>query len=185
MKEKYDKKVDLGLDGTDSFVRFVEEDLDFYAKQTLRISEAGRTFTETVSFYGLERSEGLLLRYLSDTYRALRQTVPEQVKTDELDDIVDWLGETVRQTDSSLIDEWEALTDPQSVAKAAAAMAAGEVLPPPRPITANERTFRVMVRNAMFQKVQLAARDHFARIHFSVGAHCCPPRTVRRSIRLS
>ena len=57
-----------------------------------------------------------MLRYLSDTYRALRQTVPERVKTDELDDIIEWLGETVRQIDSSLLDEWEALTDPESVA---------------------------------------------------------------------
>ena len=93
-------------------------------------------FTEFVAHYGLARSEGLVLRYLSNAYRALRQTVPEQVKTDELDDIIEWLGETVRQTDSSLLDEWEALTDPESVARAAAAIAAGEAPPPPRPITA-------------------------------------------------
>ena len=123
--------------------------------------EQGRTFTEFVAHYGLARSEGLVLRYLSDAYRALRQTVPEQVKTDELDEIVEWLGETVRQTDSSLLDEWEALTDPESVDRAAAAAAAGEPPPPPRPITGNERAFTVMVRNAMFQKVQLAARDRF------------------------
>ena len=79
--------------------------------------EWGRTFTEFVAFYGVARSEGLVLRYLSDTYRALRQTVPERFKTEELDDIVEWLGETVRQTDSSLLDEWEALTDPESVAR--------------------------------------------------------------------
>jgi len=94
----------------------------------------------------------------------LRQTVPERVKTDELDDLVEWLGETVRQIDSSLLDEWEALSDPQSVAAAAAAAAAGEALALPRPITANERAFRVMIRNSMFQKVQLAARDRFAEL---------------------
>ncbi len=121
----------------------------------------GRTFTEFIAHYGLARSEGLVLRYLSNAYRALRQTVPEQLKSDELDDIIEWLGETVRQTDSSLLDEWEALTDPESVARAADAIAAGEALPPPRPITANVRTFTVMVRNAMFQKVQLAARDRY------------------------
>jgi hypothetical protein len=124
--------------------------------------ESGRTFGEFVAGYGVARSEGLLLRYLSDTYRALRQTVPEAVRTDELDDIIEWLGETVRQIDSSLLDEWEALTDPDSVARAAAAVAAGEPVAPPRPITANERAFFVMVRNAMFQRVQLAARDRFA-----------------------
>ena len=126
--------------------------------------ETGRTFTEFVSFYGVARSEGLVLRYLSDAYRALRQTVPERVKTDELDDIIEWLGETVRQIDSSLLDEWAALTDPESVARAAAAAAAGDPPAPPRPITANERAFRVMVRNAMFLRVQLAARDRFTEL---------------------
>jgi superfamily II RNA helicase len=123
--------------------------------------EWGRTFTEFVAHYGLARSEGLVLRYLSDAYRALRQTVPDAVRTDELDELVAWLGETVRQIDSSLLDEWEALTDPEAVARAAAAHAAGEVAPPARPLTANERTFSVMVRNALFQKVQLAARDRY------------------------
>jgi hypothetical protein len=103
-----------------------------------------------------------VLRYLSDAYKALRQTVPERIRTDELDDIIEWLGETVRQIDSSLLDEWEALTDPDAFARASASQLSGEPPPPPRPITANERAFRVMVRNAMFQKVQLAARDHFA-----------------------
>jgi len=135
-------------------------DSDLSPKSIVRdMYEQGRTFTEFVAFYGLARSEGLVLRYLSNAYRALRQTVPEEVKTDELDAIIEWLGETVRQTDSSLLDEWEALTDPESIARVAAAKAAGEASPPPRPITANARAFVVMVRNAMFQKVQLASRD--------------------------
>jgi hypothetical protein len=120
--------------------------------------ESGRTFGEFVAFYGVARSEGLLLRYLSDAFRALRQTVPEALRTWELDDIIEWLGETVRQVDSSLLDEWEALTDPEAVERAVAAAAPAA----PRPITANERAFGVMVRNAMFQRVQLAARDRFA-----------------------
>jgi superfamily II RNA helicase len=123
--------------------------------------EEGRSFTEFVSHYKLARSEGLVLRYLSDAYRALRQTVPEQRKTEELDAIVEWLGETVRQTDSSLLDEWEALSDPDAFARTAAAVAAGAPPPPPRPITGNERAFTVMVRNALFQKVLLASRDRF------------------------
>ncbi len=134
---------------------WVRED-DLSPKSVVRdMYENGRTFTELIAFYGLARSEGVVLRYLSGAYRALRQTVPAEVGTDELDDIVDWLGETVRQTDSSLLDEWEALTDPSLVE----AIAAGEPVPPPRPITGNVRAFGVMVRNAMFQKVLLAARD--------------------------
>jgi hypothetical protein len=135
---------------------------DLSPKSVVRdMYEWGRGFTDFVAYYQVARSEGLVLRYLSDVYRALRQTVPDRVKTDELDDIIEWLGELVRQVDSSLLDEWEALTDPESVARAAEAAAAGEPIAPTRPITANDRAFRVMVRNAMFQKVQLAARDRY------------------------
>ena len=56
-----------------------------------------------------------MLRYLTDAYRTLRQTVPDVHRTPELDDLVEWLGETIRQTDSSLLDEWEALSDPEHV----------------------------------------------------------------------
>ncbi len=126
--------------------------------------ERGQTFTEFVSHYGVARSEGLVLRYLSDAFRTLRQTVPEARRTEETEDLLEWLGETVRQTDSSLLDEWEALTDPDAVAEAAARVAAGEQIAPTRPITGNARAFRVMVRNAMFQKVRLAADDRFAQL---------------------
>ena len=72
------------------------------------------SFTDFVGRYQLARSEGLVLRYLTDAYRTLRQTVPEAHRTPELDDLVEWLGETVRQTDSSLLDEWEALDRPRA-----------------------------------------------------------------------
>ncbi len=136
---------------------WVRED-DLAPKSVVRdMYENGRTFTETIAHYGIARSEGLVLRYLSDAYRALRQTVPDRVKTDELDDIEEWLGETVRQVDSSLLDEWAALTDPEAVERAIRE----EAPPPPRPVTGNVRAFAVMVRNAMFSRVQLAARDRF------------------------
>ena len=121
--------------------------------------ERAMSFTEFVGFYQLSRSEGVLLRYLTDAYRTLRQTVPETAYTPELDDVVHWLGETIRQTDSSLLEEWEALTDPESVAAAAARAASGDPTPPSRPITSNERAFRVMVRNALWRRVELAADD--------------------------
>ncbi|MDA0163098.1 DUF3516 domain-containing protein [Solirubrobacter ginsenosidimutans] len=160
---------------------------DLSPKSVVRdMYEYGRTFTEFVAYYGVTRSEGLVLRYLSDTYRALRQTVPEQFKTDELDDIIEWLGETVRQVDSSLLDEWEALTDPESVARAAEAAAAGEAIAPPRPISANHRAFGVMIRNAMFQKVQLAARDEYGTLaaHESAAAALSDP-PVRVTMNLA
>ncbi|HZJ05160.1 MAG TPA: DUF3516 domain-containing protein [Nocardioidaceae bacterium] len=127
--------------------------------------ERAMTFGEYVRFYGLTRSEGLFLRYLSDGYKALRQTVPEGFKTDELTDLIEWLGEVVRQTDSSLLDEWEQLTSPDGGPGGAPGSAPGwdpgpvtAVLPAqPKPVTANERAFGVLVRNAMFRRVELAA----------------------------
>ena len=117
--------------------------------------EQGMSFTDFCSRYALARSEGLVLRYLTDAYRALRQTVPDHHRTPELDDLLEWLAETIRQTDSSLLDEWEALTDPDHVA-----LSAGEPPPSsPRPISKQDRAFRVMVRNAMWRRVDLVARD--------------------------
>jgi hypothetical protein len=115
--------------------------------------ERAMTFTEYVSFYGLSRSEGLVLRYLADAYKAVRQTVPEDARTEELADIIEWLGELVRQVDSSLIDEWERL---QRGDDSALADRPGRDAAPPG-VTSNPRAFRVLVRNALFRRVELAA----------------------------
>src|SRR4051794_31688214 len=91
-------------------------DYELKPKSVVRdMYERAMTFTEYVSFYGLSRSEGLVLRYLADAYRALRQTVPEDARTEELTDLLEWLGELVRQVDSSLLDEWERLRNPGAV----------------------------------------------------------------------
>ncbi|HEV7897553.1 MAG TPA: DUF3516 domain-containing protein [Planosporangium sp.] len=113
--------------------------------------ERAMTFVEYVGFYGLTRSEGLVLRYLADAYKALRQTVPEDAKTEELIDLEEWLGELVRQVDSSLIDEWERLRNPTDDPAATASAAE------PPAVTRNVRAFRVLVRNALFRRVELAA----------------------------
>ncbi|MFJ9363685.1 DEAD/DEAH box helicase [Nocardia sp. NPDC101769] len=116
--------------------------------------ERSMTFAELVSGYELARSEGVVLRYLADAYRALRRTVPEQARTEELDDITEWLGELIRQVDSSLLDEWEQLTNPGAESDDQQVAFGAETV---RPITGNERAFRVLVRNAMFRRVDLAA----------------------------
>ena len=72
---------------------------------------------------------------------------------------VEWLGELVRQVDSSLLDEWELLTDPSVSSEQVAELAFGETAGTARPVTANARAFRVLVRNAMFRRVELAALD--------------------------
>ncbi|WP_088317973.1 RNA helicase [Kineosporia sp. R_H_3] len=120
--------------------------------------ERAMSFTEYVAFYGLARTEGLVLRYLADAYKALRQTVPETARTEDVEDVTEWLGELVRQTDSSLLDEWEALRNP-SATESAVEQAAHHHTPPP--VTANRRAFRVLVRNAMFRRVELAALRHW------------------------
>ncbi|MFI6574797.1 DEAD/DEAH box helicase [Nocardiopsis sp. NPDC050513] len=119
--------------------------------------ERAMTFTEYVGFYELARSEGLVLRYLASAYKALNQTVPDDAKTEELRDLVEWLGELVRQVDSSLLDEWERLTNPEEESPDGEAEAEERV----RPVTANTRAFRVLVRNEMFRRVELAARRRY------------------------
>jgi superfamily II RNA helicase len=114
--------------------------------------EQAMDFSEFIATYQLARVEGSVLRYLADAYKAMRHTVPDTVKSEQLRDMIEWLGEIVRQVDSSLVDEWEALTDPQAVAERNQ-----DETPPP--VTANTRAFRVLVRNALFRRVELAARD--------------------------
>lgn len=118
--------------------------------------ERSMSFGEYVSFYQLARSEGLVLRYLSDAFRAIRQTVPDDAKDEELLDVIEWLGELVRQVDSSLVDEWAELIDP------AAHLPEDEqaVVPPAPPsVVTNRRAFTVLVRNELFRRVQLAALE--------------------------
>ena len=116
--------------------------------------ERAMTFVEYVGFYGLSRSEGLVLRYLADAYKALRNTVPDEAKTEELTDLIEWLGELVRQVNSSLLDEWEQLRDPSGVL-------VSQVEAGPPAVTRNVRAFRVLVRNALFRRVELAALGHY------------------------
>ncbi|MDW5328237.1 DUF3516 domain-containing protein [Plantactinospora sp. KLBMP9567] len=59
-----------------------------------------------------------------------------------------------RGVDSSLIDEWERLRNP-------ADPAAVVVDDKPPAVTGNVRAFRVLVRNALFRRVELAALRRF------------------------
>ncbi len=120
--------------------------------------ERAMGFGDYVRHYGLNRVEGTVLRYLTDAYKTLVKTVPEDTKTDGLLDVTEWLGEIVRQVDSSLLDEWEALRDPESVAVVGVPVASAPLDPVAPPVTANERAFMVLVRNALFQRVELIAR---------------------------
>lgn len=122
--------------------------------------ERAMTFTEFTSFYDLARTEGIVLRYLASAYKALDHTVPDDLKSDDFEDLIAWLGEMVRQVDSSLLDEWEQLANPEDESAEEAQDRADQV----KPVTANARAFRVLVRNAMFRRVELAALDHVAEL---------------------
>ncbi|MCD2441515.1 DUF3516 domain-containing protein [Agromyces sp. SYSU K20354] len=132
-------------------------DFELSPKAVVRdMFERSMSFGEYVSFYQLARSEGLVLRYLSDAFRAVRQTVPAEAKNEELLDLIEWLGELVRQVDSSLVDEWAELIDPAShLPEDEAAV----VPPDPPSVVTNRRAFTVLVRNELFRRVQLAALE--------------------------
>ena len=117
--------------------------------------ERAMTFGEYVQDYGLKRSEGVLLRYLSDVFKGLVQNVPDEHGTEELDDVTAWLGAVVRQVDSSLIDEWEKLLHPDGAVTSDAVRPGSAA---DRTIVDDERAFRVMVRNRLWDWVQRLAR---------------------------
>ncbi|TFD72634.1 DEAD/DEAH box helicase [Cryobacterium gelidum] len=135
-------------------------DFELRPKAVVRdMYERAMSFGEFIAFYKLARSEGVVLRYLSDAYRAARQTIPDEAKNDDLLDLIEWLGELVRQVDSSLLDEWEELLHPDLAAHEAGSNAI--LPPPPRRLTTNVRAFRILVRNELFRRVQLAALEHY------------------------
>ncbi|MEV8250098.1 DUF3516 domain-containing protein [Microbacterium sp. NPDC076768] len=139
-------------------------DFELHPKSVVRdMYERAMSFGEYVAYYKIARSEGVVLRYLSDAYRAASQTIPEDLKDEDLRDLIEWLGELVRQVDSSLLDEWEELIagvdngqfDPHATEK--------PIVPPaPKRLTSNTRAFRILVRNELFRRVQLAAREDVA-----------------------
>lgn len=118
--------------------------------------ESASDFTGYIARYGISRSEGTLLRYLSDAYRALSRTVPQDKRDEQLEDIISWLRLLVRSVDSSLVDEWESSGgDGEDEADAMHAA-------PPKSrqqVVQDRRGMEVLIRNAMFRRVQLVAFD--------------------------
>ena len=125
-------------------------DYELSPKSVLRdMLESASDFKGYIARYNIARCEGILLRYLTEAYRALDRTVPHDKRNEQLDDIVAWLGLVVRSVDSSLVDEWEH------------AGAELDGLPPKLPdaVVIDRRGMTLLVRNALFQRVRLAARD--------------------------
>jgi superfamily II RNA helicase len=114
-------------------------------------------FNEYVREYELGRAEGTLLRYLSEVYKALVQTVPAPAKTPETEDIEVFLRAMIRAVDSSLLDEWERLRGgalpAQEVVAETSEASEGQV-----DVTRDERGFTVLVRNALAQLLRALAK---------------------------
>ena len=122
--------------------------------------ENAMTFSDLVATYGLARSEGVILRYLTDAWRTLKQSIPDEYNTPELEDIVVWLGELIRQVDSSLVDEWAQMAGEDSpIDQDTVDRELTFGVEDPTALTANRRAFTIMVRNYMFRLVQLFALE--------------------------
>ncbi|MEF2746872.1 MAG: DUF3516 domain-containing protein [Senegalimassilia anaerobia] len=125
---------------------------DYYLrpKSVLRdMLESAADFKGYIQKLGIMRYEGILLRYLSEAFRGLDRTIPEDKRTEQLKDIIAWLGLIVRSVDSSLVDEWE---NAGAVLDAAPPDAAGV-----EAVVRDRRGLTVLVRNALFSRVRMAA----------------------------
>ena len=115
-------------------------------------------FDDYVRDLELQRSEGVLLRYLSEAWRALVQTVPEGYRDEALDDVAAFLRATVHGVDSSLLDEWERMRDPAFQASPAAAASPRDLLAAvPRALDADPRAFAARVRNDLHRLLKALA----------------------------
>ncbi len=135
--------------------------------------ERAMTFREYINFYGIKGSEGVFLRYLTDAYKGLRKTVPDASFTNDLRDLEEWLGTLIRQVDSSLIDEWERLQNPQGVPD--------EVRPQVVDITMHTQAFNVMIRNGAFRWVQLFASADYPGLAGCAHGDLSDPESVEEA----
>jgi len=119
------------------------------------------SFSDYVKLYGLARSEGLLLRHLTNAYRVLENTVPTAFKTESVNEITVYLEHLLKNVDSSLLDEWERLRNPDYTKEI------GEELPVPAgpiDITRNKNSFMRLIRNEVFSFIRLLANRQYSEI---------------------
>ena len=127
-----------------------------------------RSFADYINDYELQRAEGVLLRHLSGVHKVLAQTVPDSFKNEAVQEMESWIAGVLRGTDSSLLDEWEKLRDPNYKPDEVAEK------PVETPdITRNKREFTALVRTEIFRflqqlvsgKVALAGMDEYYADH--------------------
>lgn len=121
--------------------------------------ERAATFNEYIREYGLQRSEGVVLRYVSDAYKTLIQNVPDSARNEQLEDIAAFLLTTLRHTDSSLVEEWEALRS--GVPLTTVARDAPAAAPRKKDLAKDPRALAARVRAELHQLVRLLARKEW------------------------
>jgi hypothetical protein len=115
------------------------------------IYETYQSFNDYIHHYGLQRSEGLLLRHISSVYKTLVQTVPDDLKNDSVDEMILFFEVMIKQIDSSLLDEWEKLKDPSLKSlKKQTLLTPDEHLD----ITKQKKAFHIMIRNQIFSFIK-------------------------------
>jgi len=112
--------------------------------------ESFRSFADYIRDYELQRAEGVLLRHLNRVFKVLTQNVPAAAKNDQVREMELYLGSMIRQVDSSLLDEWEKMRDPNFVRAESK-----EVRPPgaeeaDQDVTRDAKAFTAVIRNRIF-----------------------------------
>jgi superfamily II RNA helicase len=122
------------------------------------------SFNEYVREYGIARAEGVLLRYLTDAYKTLVQTVPERYWNDELVDVAAFMRSTLERVDASLLAEWESMRSGEAASAApedspeAGAEKARALLRDPRMLRARIRSeLHMLVKALSFRDYEDAA----------------------------
>ncbi|MES1174799.1 MAG: DUF3516 domain-containing protein [Myxococcales bacterium] len=170
----------------ESFAAF-EKEHPWVSREVLRpksiareMLESLQSFSGYVKEYGLSRSEGVLLRYLTEVYKTLIQSIPELARTPELEEVIETLGTLVRGVDSSLLDEWERLKNPAYVA-----VETQELDPTRDDITVNTRVFTALIRNLLFSVLRaLQDRDYDVIADLAeAGAFSVAAPDIERAIR--
>ena len=131
------------------------------------------SFNDYVKEYGIARAEGVLLRYLSDAYKTLVQTVPERCFDEALLDVTAFLRAVLERVDSSLVDEWERMLEGEGAKQPLAAQRV-------HALAADPRVLRSRIRADMHALVRALAQKDWEEALSTVRSYAEDPRTLER-----
>ncbi len=118
-------------------------------------------FHDYVRDYGLQRVEGVLLRYLTQVYKTLGVTIPPEFQTAELEDLTLTMGGLIRGVDASLLEEWEALRDPDAKPTEIVALPTRAPVDPLMALTGDPRAFAARIRTEIHRVIGALARKRY------------------------